>query len=171
MNSHETENLISPSEISNPQLGVTKNPYVYAGFWLRMLAEIIDSIVLTFLTSAIAFVIYRIAEILGFGRLEDANGLLIQAFEMILFVILSTPYYVYGHYRYGTTVGKVIFKIRVYDYPSLGRITLKQSWMRFTGYGVSYLTLGVGFLIAAFHPEKRALHDLISKTVSLRRIK
>ena len=44
---------------------------------------------------------------------------------------------------------------------------MKQSVVRTVGYALSYAPLGAGFLMAAIHPEKRALHDLIAGTVSI----
>jgi uncharacterized RDD family membrane protein YckC len=39
------------------------------------------------------------------------------------------------------------------------------------GYTVSYLIIGCGFFMAAFHPQKKALHDLLAGTVSVVRNK
>jgi uncharacterized RDD family membrane protein YckC len=36
------------------------------------------------------------------------------------------------------------------------------------GYPLTLLTFGVGFLLAAFHPQGRALHDLLAGTVVVR---
>jgi uncharacterized RDD family membrane protein YckC len=46
-------------------------------------------------------------------------------------------------------------------------ISLKQSWIRCLSYTLSYLPMCAGFIMAAFQPEKRALHDLIAGTVSI----
>jgi uncharacterized RDD family membrane protein YckC len=46
-------------------------------------------------------------------------------------------------------------------------ISMKQSVIRSIGYAISYLPLAAGYLMAAFHPEKRALHDLLAGTVSI----
>lgn len=83
-----------------------------------------------------------------------------------LVTILTVAYYVYGTYKYGTTLGKRPLGIFVLSYPDLKPITLRQSVLRCIGYLPSSI-LGVGYLMAAFHPEKRALHDLIAGTVSV----
>jgi uncharacterized RDD family membrane protein YckC len=97
------------------------------------------------------------------------DPLWLQIVNAGLYVLMAFPYYVIGHYRYGTTLGKRPLRVYVVQAGSFERITLKQSVIRFFGYLVSYLPFGAGFLMAAFHPQKRALHDLIAGTVSVRR--
>jgi uncharacterized RDD family membrane protein YckC len=61
----------------------------------------------------------------------------------------------------------MLLKIYVVDAKSFKPITLKQSVLRCMGYVVSGLPFLCGYLMAAFHPEKKALHDLIGGTVSI----
>lgn len=79
---------------------------------------------------------------------------------------VAFPYYVWGHFRYGTTLGKKPFGIYVVSAADQGRLTLSQSIIRTAGYVLSSLPFACGYLMAAFHPRKQALHDLIAGTVS-----
>ncbi len=65
----------------------------------------------------------------------------------------------------GQTLGMRSWHIRLIDpeNPEYS-ITLKQAWFRFMGSMLSWAALGVGFLIAGFHPRKLAWHDLMSGT-------
>ena len=150
----------------------------YAGFWVRFSAEMIDSTVLTIVSTVlelmilglvywIRFFLLREQQDAGTGFFEAFNALLIQVLNVILYGLVAVPYYTYGHYRYGTTLGKKPFHVYVVDAHTHARITLKQSYLRCFGYFVSYIPFGTGYLMAAFHPEKRALHDLIAGTVSI----
>ena len=65
----------------------------------------------------------------------------------------------------GATPGKHLLKIHVVDAESLGEITNKQAIIRYIGYIASSIPLGLGFVMVAFHKEKRALHDLLANTV------
>lgn len=141
--------------------------YRYAGFWIRFLADVIDTIILTIVTSAISYCLVGVAGWSGYPA--DSNSVLIQAFEFFLYVALAIPYFVTWQLRDGATPGKKLFKIRIYDRATLGRISRRQAWIRFLGYGVSYLPIVLGYVLAAIHPEKRALHDLLAGTVVLRR--
>lgn len=68
----------------------------------------------------------------------------------------------------GRTVGKWATGLRIEqqdgDVPGIGGALFRH----FVGYPVSFLTLGLGFLMAVFSPRGRALHDLIAGTVVVR---
>ncbi len=94
---------------------------------------------------------------------------MMQILNTGLYFCLSFPYFVIGHQRWGTTLGKRLFRVYVVNQTDLGPLTLGQSVSRYLGYFVSALPLAAGYTMAAFHPEKRALHDLIAGTVSIRK--
>jgi uncharacterized RDD family membrane protein YckC len=70
----------------------------------------------------------------------------------------------------GTTVGKWATGLRIErqngEPLGFGHATLRHT----VGYLVSLLTLGLGFLLAAFDAEGRALHDRIAGTVVVREL-
>jgi len=133
----------------------------YAGFWIRALASCLDDVVLTLPSLLLAW------PWLGLFEAKMA-GFWIQVIGTIIYVLLGFGYYGWGQYRYQTTLGKRLFGIRVVNFADLGRISLKQSMIRYLAYGLSGIIAGAGFLMAAFQPEKRALHDLVAGTVSVR---
>ncbi|MEK6578843.1 MAG: RDD family protein [Bdellovibrionota bacterium] len=153
----------------------------YAGFWIRFVAEMIDNTILS--------LVVIIGELILIGMIywifvlktptgETPRGFLdvlgpvwIQVIYCILYALLSIPYYTYWHFQHGTTIGKKMLGIYVVNEKNLGKITLKQSLIRCFGYAVSSLPLSAGYIMAAFHPEKRALHDLMAGTVSIIRPK
>ena len=68
----------------------------------------------------------------------------------------------------GRSLGKWATGLRVVrnsgEEVGLGRIFLRH----FVGYPVSFLTLGLGFILATLTSRGRALHDLIADTIVLR---
>ncbi len=70
-------------------------------------------------------------------------------------------------FRRGRTPAKWIFRLRVVRLDGK-RLTLWDSFSRAGGYGASAATLFLGFLEAAWHPNRQALHDKVSATVVLR---
>jgi uncharacterized RDD family membrane protein YckC len=68
----------------------------------------------------------------------------------------------------GRTIGKWATGLRIEqtdgDVPGIGVALFRH----FVGYPLSFLTLGLGFLIAVFSARGRALHDLIAGTVVVR---
>ena len=150
--------------------------YSYAGFWIRLLADIIDSLVLTAVSW---FPTYAMEALLENSR--PLTTLEVQYVSMGWYFLFAFPYYVFGHTRYGTTLGKKLFNIYVVEFDgNLPRVTsdvatwkisLKKSIIRFFAYGLSYLILAAGFLMVIVHPEKRGLHDLLSGSGSIRKKK
>lgn len=68
----------------------------------------------------------------------------------------------------GTTVGKWATGLRI-ERKTGERLGFGHATLRHTvGYLVSLLTLGLGFLLAAFDAEGRALHDRIAGTIVVR---
>ena len=65
----------------------------------------------------------------------------------------------------GATPGKKMLGIHVVDAKSHAEINNKQAIVRYISYIASSLPLGLGFLMVAFHKEKRALHDILAGTV------
>src|SRR5918997_120061 len=69
----------------------------------------------------------------------------------------------------GRTAGKWVTDLRIERRDgaplSYGRAVLRH----LVGYALTLCTLGVGFLLAAFNSEGRALHDLVAGTVVVRR--
>lgn len=151
----------------------------YAGFWIRFVADLIDTTVLTvaswILTVVILAAFFIVALQLGWrdgswslgGALESIDGLMLQILNMGLYFCLAFPYYVWGHFRWATTLGKRPFNIQVVRESDLASISVGQSIGRFFGYLPSYMLFFAGFLMAAFHPRKQALHEVITGTVSI----
>lgn len=153
----------------------------YAGFWVRLNAEGVDSTLLTIGATVLELMILGVVYWMGGvkGPLEDAfNPAMLQILNLALYALLAFPYYTWGHYRYGTTLGKrygiSLLTLGRYSAPvyvvsaSDGLpITLKQAIIRSLGYVLSYIPLMAGFFMAAFHPKKQCLHDLMAGTVSV----
>lgn len=140
---------------------------LYAGFWARVLARFIDNLVL--------WVAAWIVQLMFFGasywlkRLGTEDASLVQLTGAILFLGIDFTYFVAAHRRYGTTIGKRALGIYVIDFGTGARISLGQSIGRYVATWLSSVVLGIGFLVAAFHPQKRALHDLLAGTACVYR--
>ncbi len=118
---------------------------VYAGFWMRFLASLIDGVILLIVGLVLA------------AAAGGTTGAVLQfAFGIV---------YVIGFWiAQGATPGKMALGIQIttVDGEPIG---LGRAILRYIGYFVSWITKGLGFLIIAFNPEKRALHDYIAGTV------
>jgi uncharacterized RDD family membrane protein YckC len=128
-----------------------------AGFWIRVAASLLDGLLFGVVLAPLSFVLSR-----------SAIGL---TFMQLLSLGLGLALALVGWGRYGTTPGKYVLRLAVCTLdgrPGEG-IGPTKALIRWLGYLVSSVVLGLGFLLVAFHPEKRGLHDLIAGTRVVRR--
>ncbi len=142
----------------------------YASFWLRLLAFIIDYFLVIFVLSIIiAFIITIGFAELGPQIVEQGDDLVRNLTESwppapYVFVGVFWLYFALMHSSpWGATVGKRIFGLYVADAQG-NRINFWQATIRFLGKIISFGIFLIGFLVALFHPQRQALHDLIAKT-------
>jgi uncharacterized RDD family membrane protein YckC/type II secretory pathway pseudopilin PulG len=146
--------------------GATTGARPYAGFWARWAALFIDSIVLGIITiiGAIAFAV------LGFaGGQEDGALIAGVAGYYIISIVGSWLYFaLMESSSYQGTLGKRAVGAMVTDEAGQ-RISFGRATGRFFGKILSQLTLGIGFLMAAFTAQKRGLHDFVAGTLVVNR--
>lgn len=97
---------------------------------------------------------------------SGASGLL-----LVFLAVIEVGYYWVPTALWGQTLGKRLLGIKVVDAegepPGWGQAAMRELVGKF----LSGLSLGLGFLVALFHPKRRALHDLVGGTwvVAVRR--
>lgn len=122
---------------------------IYAGFWRRLAAIVVDCIVL-------AIPNYAIDAALHGGLVA---GLLEIAIAVAYFAGLHSS-------KLQATVGKMAFGIKVTDLEGK-RIGVPLAIARYFATWLSALVLGIGFVIAGFTKKRQALHDILCKTLVL----
>lgn len=140
----------------------TATPPTYAGFWIRVAAAIIDSIVVWTLQIVLTIVLGAMAGLLS----PDMDGESIAS--LIVFALFSgavgIAYYVVFTGACGQTPGKMVMRLKVMRSDgsaiTYGRAALREIVGKF----VSGITLGVGYLMVAFDLRKQGLHDKIADT-------
>lgn len=120
------------------------------GFWRRAAALGLDALWLFCVSGALAFVL------LG-QPWSGGSGALIHALLPALVGII-------GWGRYATTPGKLLLDLRVVAAADGARPGYSRACIRYVGYGVCLLTLGLGFLWAVFDRRKQGLHDKLAGT-------
>jgi uncharacterized RDD family membrane protein YckC len=141
----------------------------FAGFWIRLVADLIDSLLLDFAICLIGLMVlggvYWTRPRGEGGLFGNLDPFLLQLGLIAARTLLSLIYHIWAVYRFETTLGKRVFRIYVVSARDFSRVTLKQAIIRCLSYVISYLPFGAGFLMVMFQPQKRALHDLIAGTV------
>jgi uncharacterized RDD family membrane protein YckC len=80
-----------------------------------------------------------------------------------LSILIFVPYEVIALYKYNTTLGKFLFKLKVLNADKT-KLTLMRHFIRTCLSLVSIYTLGLGIFYAFFEKQKRTAHDKISRT-------
>lgn len=140
---------------------------VYAGFWKRVAAYMIDYFVLVIPGSIIGAIIGVVlgASMGAIGSGESTIEVVAQLSSALINFAIGMAYYTWFHAsKGGATLGKMAVGIKVVR--SNGeRLTKARAFGRYWAMLLSSFTLGIGFLMAAFTERKQGLHDMICDTL------
>lgn len=128
------------------------------GFWRRGVALAIDGIWLFALAGSLSTVLFGIPLPSAAGDGVTGAGVRILHYLMPAIVVIT------GWWQFGTTPGKFLVDLRVVDHRTGCRAGLARLVVRYAGYFLSALPLGLGFVLAGLHRDRRALHDLVAGT-------
>jgi uncharacterized RDD family membrane protein YckC len=122
-----------------------------AGFWVRFLASLMDTLIISVPLGIIAYILT------GNWENENLSGTISTIYSIVIPIIW-----------YGYTVGKRIMKIRIVKVDG-SKLGIGAMLMRVLVAGLIYIvTLGIAAIVSAFmvglRQDKRALHDLIAGT-------
>ncbi len=130
--------------------------HTYAGFWRRLLAFALDTLVLVVSAGILI------------GLVGALTGEPVQGPHRWVAFLAQWAYYAgFESSSWRATPGKRLCSLIVVDLDGR-QLTLQRATLRFAGELLSGLLLGVGYLMAAFTSRKQALHDLIAGTLVLR---
>ena len=139
----------------------------YAGFWIRVGAKIIDTIITAIGTWIFVIPLsMMIAASLPSDPGEitfNKSFLLLLAAQQLIGLAIPAFYDTFFVGRFGATLGKMACGLRVVS-PEGERISYMRAFGRHFAGWISSIILGIGYLMAAFDDEKRALHDRICST-------
>jgi uncharacterized RDD family membrane protein YckC len=167
----QVEQQPAPPAWQPPQ--VSQPPVAYAGFWLRVVAYIIDAIILGMAGVVAFFPLFR-ANIHAFttqNPWEVYTSMSRPLFAIrLLALMLGWIYYAsMESSSWQATLGKKILGLRVTDLAG-NRISFSRASGRFFGKILSGMILGIGFLMAGFTARKQALHDILASCLVLRQL-
>ena len=147
----------------------------YAGFWKRLVAYFIDSIIIS-VASGILLIPFLAVVGLGIFSMHDSDlsydtdtavGLIIAmiAGYLVLVAGIAIAGWLYFALMESSsqqgTLGKMALGVKVTDLVG-NRISFGRATGRYFAKMISSLTLGVGYLMAGFTQQKQALHDIIA---------
>lgn len=147
--------------------------YRYGGFWVRFGAAFIDGIILSPIYSVL-MVLFTGFGLYSFRLLTFNLGSVLQTlllsnlFLMIFLIVVGWLYFaLLESSRYQGTLGKKLFNLIVTT-DQLQRLSFAHASGRYFAKIISFIPYLFGFIMVGFHPEKRALHDVIAQTRIIR---
>lgn len=121
----------------------------YAGFWLRLVASLIDGI------------IFMVIYFLLFLIVADAAVVITTIIAWLYFAIMESS-------DKGATFGKQALGLRVTDLDG-GRISFGRATGRYFGKILSQIILYIGYIMAGFTEKKQGLHDIVAGCLVVRK--
>lgn len=144
----------------------TTSDFTYAGFWIRVGAKIIDTVILLIVQYAIIIPTSILAMSLAMENPDDPAGastIALMVIPQLVAFVIPIVYTTFFLGRFGATLGKLACKLRVVT-PDGEKISYWRAFGRNFSEMVNGFTLGVGYLMVAWDDQKRGLHDRISST-------
>ena len=133
----------------------------YVGFWKRVLATLVDTVIMLAITTPVLYIAYRSSY---WGNGKTVNSVV----DVVMSYVFPTVAVIWLWHRFGSTPGKMLFGARIVDATTGDAPSTGQLVGRYFGYLVSSLPLGAGLIWVAFDARKQAWHDKLAGTVVIR---
>ena len=144
-----------------PQAPVAYAPAVsYGGFWIRVVAYIIDAILLA-IVGGILLVVFRADP----SNPTNAGYNAARLFDLVV----SAAYFTAFWTLWGASPGQRILGLRIVDANTGQPIaSVGKAFVRWLGLFISFLVCFIGVIWVAFDPRKQGWMDKIAGTVVVR---
>lgn len=129
----------------------------YAGFWIRTLAFILDTIIISF----IAYILFGDAVVTVNSGSINVNFTDWYNLIPFLYTISSWSYM-------SATPGKWICGLKIIESDG-SELSIKKALLRYLSYLISGFVFMAGFFTIAFSSKKQGWHDMIAKTYVVKR--
>lgn len=135
--------------------------FEYVGFWPRVGAAIIDSILILMVLTPLLLMFFGPSY---FGSERAAPGSLVFLFEWLLPAVAVVAFWIARQ----ATPGKMAIRAKLVDAVTGEKPIPGQLVLRYLGYYVAMLPLFIGIIWVAFDPRKQGWHDKIGRTLVVR---
>jgi uncharacterized RDD family membrane protein YckC len=132
----------------------------YGGFWIRVVAYIIDAILLSAVSGAIGFATGLNMFATDYDHYNPASNLVSVVIAWLYFALMESS-------ERGATVGKMAVGLRVVTDQGQ-RLSFMNATGRYFAKFISAIILGIGFLMVGWTDRKRGLHDMIAGTLVIK---
>lgn len=154
----------------------------FAGFWLRFVAYIIDTVIIYALQS---FIFVPVFGLLGisfasraeqFENMSDAEAVgaigamaALSSAAIFLSGVIALLYWtIMESSKYQATIGKLALGLKVTDMDG-NSLDFVKALVRNLCKILSGMIMGIGYIIAGFTEKKQGLHDIIANTLVVKK--
>ena len=142
----------------------TDENLTYAGFWVRLAAYLIDSVIVGVMLLVVRLVMSGVMSAL-YGTVLGGNILFSYTLKDIVLYLGEVLYFILCTRYTGTTVGKRAMNLRVISVDESGELNLLTVAYRETvGRFLCGISICIGYLIIGVDREKRGFHDMLCDT-------
>lgn len=139
----------------------TESKFEYVGFWARVGATLIDTIIILMISAPLMYMFY------GDSYLYSDDFVLGFADVIVNYIFPLVAVLIFWTYK-SATPGKMAIKAIIVDADTGKRPTTKQYIIRYFGYFISILPLCLGLMWVGWDSKKQGWHDKLAKTVVIR---
>lgn len=168
-----------PGSLAPPASGYPAPVYApasttYGGFWIRLVARIVDGVILGIPLGVLFFIFVAIAGgIASTTNSTDQNtqaalGLGLVGVWLLVGLLATVGTIVYFVYFWGTsgsTLGMRLFRLRLVDASTGGPIGIGRAVIRYLMTIVNTMACYIGWIWVAFDPRKQGWHDHVANSV------
>ena len=147
----------------------------YAGFWIRFVAFVIDTLLVSMIVGPLLWKIYGSSYFQDYvdllqGRIDLAadRPMFAGPADVLVSLVLPAVGVVIFWIARSATPGKMVLSLKIVDAKTFAPVGTLQSIGRYLGYYLSIFGLMLGFLWIAFDPRKQGWHDKLAGTVVIR---
>jgi uncharacterized RDD family membrane protein YckC len=138
-------------------LAQTQNTAVYAGFWLRVVAALVDVLAMCMPLVFAFFIVMFVAKLAHARKGYDPTIMFLVASPMAIIVGTWLYFAVLESSPWQATLGKKLLGLYVTDLHGQ-RLTRSRATGRTMAKYLSLMTAGIGYLLCGFTERKQPLH-------------
>jgi len=139
--------MVKRPDWKTPEAPVKRRTPLYTTRELkRIAARILDFAVITALSAPIALILARISRFM----FSEVHGLGYFLSVYTAFLVVSSIYFVFAHWRFGRTIGKYALGLRVVHRDGKPGITFMQAAWRWTGFLTGAIWAYLGYRVAGW---------------------
>jgi uncharacterized RDD family membrane protein YckC len=150
----------------------------YVGFWLRTVATLVDVALSAIILQPVLTALVGQQDAIDLGLLNGSPGDMARALlagltphgplDFLQSWLLPAAAVIAFWVARQATPGKMLIRARIVDATTYAKPTFGRLLIRYLGYYVCFMTLGLGFFWVGWDKRKQGLHDKLANTVVIR---